>query len=127
MEPEQGEGPVYRPGSQGALLGCVAGALFMILVTFPFLFAMAWGGSHCEPVPQCRREIEFQFAVIAVVIAACAILVGLSVRALHNWAMMRRYDRAQAGRAPLWAAAVAAAAVMILSLLVASDAFPLLF
>lgn len=85
------------------LCGCLAGAVFLVLVSVPILFVLAWSGSHCEPAPECRRSAEVEFAVVEAVAAALAVLLGFAVRALVRWWNAR--DPGTAGRAPLWAGA----------------------
>ena len=81
--------PSYT-GSKGGLLGCVVGLLFTLLAGFPLLFALAWGGAHCEPVPQCQREGQLAFAGQMAVVVAMATLLGLLVRALFVKSMEER-------------------------------------
>ena len=112
--------PRYRPGTQGSLFGCLAAAGFAVVAAFPFLFVLAWSGSHCEPVPQCRRFAERAFAVELAVILLFAGLLGLAVRALWRWSAVRQVDRAAAGRPPAWAIVTIAALTLIVAVLLSS-------
>jgi hypothetical protein len=101
--------PRLYSGTRPALLGFLAAAAFAALMAVPLLFAWAWGGAHCEPAPSCARAVERNMAIAAGVVAAFAVLLGLAVRATVRWRMQRRLDARLAGRAPVWAFAVAAA------------------
>ena len=106
MKPDE---PGFRPGgTKGGLLGCLVALGFVPVASMPFLFALAWGGAHCEPVPQCQRSAELIVLIALAGVLALAALLGFAVRALFNWWMWRRYDPAAAGRPPIWAVAVVA-------------------
>ena len=73
-------------------LGCIAAFIFAAFVIFPFFFGMAWGGNHCDPVPQCQRDNEARFAVEAILVLAAAAAIGLIVRSAVNSMAARRAD-----------------------------------
>lgn len=104
-----------KPGPMGNLIGCLAALVFAAVPAFPILFAWAWAGAHCAPVPQCRRAAEARLAVELAAVAALALLLAFAVRALVNWARLRRSDPERAGRPPIWAIpAVAVAGLLLL-------------
>jgi hypothetical protein len=102
-------------GSKGGLLGCAVAALFAVVVAFPFLFLMAWGGAHCEPIPQCQRAGESRFAIIFAVIVALGALLGFSVKTIFNWRMNRAMGAAVSSHPPLWALLVVGVLVLVLT------------
>jgi hypothetical protein len=73
---------IRHGGRVGSVAGCGAAVIIAVVVAFPFLFAVAWGGSHREPVPQCQRKNERAFVQQLAVIAALAALLGAAVRAI---------------------------------------------
>ena len=73
-------------------LGCGAAALIFLIVAFPFFFAMAWSGAHCEPAPQCQRANELHFGAIIAGVAALAGLIGFLIARLLTTLAMRRED-----------------------------------
>jgi hypothetical protein len=97
------EGPPDTAGNLGAVLGCLAGLVFVVFLCIPVLFVWAWSGAHCEPVPQCRRAAETMLAVELAIVALLALLLGLGVRAWVNWWRIRRFDPERAGKPPIWA------------------------
>ena len=95
--------PEPRPGLGATLGGCAATMAFLVLLLFPFFFAMAWGGAHCSPVPQCQRTNEGWFLARAAVAVPLALLLGLAVRALLHWLGRRNMEGDRAGGPPGWA------------------------
>jgi hypothetical protein len=59
---------------------------------FPFLFALAWSGAHCDPVPQCQRANEWHFGLILAGLAVLAGLTGFVVAWALNFIASRRED-----------------------------------
>ena len=72
--------------SRGARLGCATAILLAVLAGFPFLFALAWSGAHCEPAPQCQRAAEAHFWPLI----GTAIVGALGVGALVGLAVNKR-------------------------------------
>ena len=68
----------------GTELGCLSGLALAAVVTFPFFFAMAWGGAHCDPVPQCQNQNERAFIEPFAYILVASLALGLSIRSLIN-------------------------------------------
>jgi hypothetical protein len=101
-----GHEPARFRSTKPGLCGCLAGAGFLLSLSVPLMFVLAWSGNHCAPVPQCQRDNEAALAPYAAGAVALAILFGLAVASLARWAMLRAHDPAMAGRRPLWAVAV---------------------
>jgi hypothetical protein len=79
-------------------LGCASAFLVWLVVSFPFLFALAWSGAHCDPVPQCQRANELRFGLILAGVAVLAGLTGFVVAwALSSLASRRQDEGASAG------------------------------
>ena len=96
-------------------LGCAAAFLVWLVVSFPFLFALAWSGAHCVPVPQCQRASEWHFEIILAAVAALAGVTGLIVaRALSFIALRREDDGASAGFFAVAIVATLGAAVSVI-------------
>ena len=69
-----------------------------MVVSFPFLFALAWSGAHCDPVPQCQRANELHFGAMLAGVVALAGLTGfLTTRSLGALASRRDDEGASAG------------------------------
>jgi hypothetical protein len=83
------EQPRYT-GSKGTLLGCFAALIVGLVAAVPLLFALVWGGAHCEPVPECQRAGERLFLVEVAVVVGVAGLIGLGIRAVFNGWMSRK-------------------------------------
>src|SRR5687768_7551650 len=76
--------------TRGTPYGCLASLLLTALLLFPLLFALAWGGAHCEPVPACQRAGERRFLLIMTIVVACSALVGLVVRrTVDQWPRLK--------------------------------------
>jgi hypothetical protein len=79
-------------------LGCVSAVLVWVALGFPFVFALAWSGAHCDPVPQCQRANEWHFGLILATLAALAGLTAFAVaRGLSRLALRREDEGASAG------------------------------
>jgi len=101
-------------------LGCAAAFLVWLVVSFPFLLALAWSGAHCDPVPQCQRANEWHFGLILAGVAVVAGLTGFIVtRALNAIASRRENGGASAG---FFALAVVATLIAATIVIVASYA-----
>jgi len=100
------EDPAPKPGAAANVAGCFTGIMFTLVVAFPFFFAMAWGGAHCSPVPECQRAGEGEFWRSMAPFVPVAALFGFSVRALVHWGARRSRLGREAGGPPLWAVAV---------------------
>jgi hypothetical protein len=97
-------------------LGCVAAVLVWLVVSFPFLFALAWSGAHCDPVPQCQRANEGHFGIILVGVAALAGLTGFIVaRALSASAARREDEGASTGFFAVAIVATLGAAALVIT------------
>ena len=99
-------------------LGCVAAFSVWLVVSFPFLFALAWSGAHCDPLPQCQRANEWHFGLILLGVAALAGLTGFVVaRVLNSIASRRDDEGASAGffALAIIATLIAAALVIVAS------------
>lgn len=68
--------------TRGTPYGCLASILLIGVFLLPLLFALAWGGAHCAPVPACQRVGERWFFLAMTVIIACSALVGFVVRSM---------------------------------------------
>ncbi|MGE5564319.1 MAG: hypothetical protein ACM3ZV_13580 [Bacillota bacterium] len=73
-------------------LGCVAAFFVWLIVSFPFLFALAWSGAHCDPIPQCQRANERHFGLVLLGVAVVAGLTGFIVARVLNAIASRRDD-----------------------------------
>lgn len=78
--------------SDGKVLGCVAAVLFSAGIGFVLLFAMAWGGAHCEPVPACQRDGAGRFLLSILVLLVVASVLGLIVRYLVRFVARRLHE-----------------------------------
>jgi len=94
--------PRPHPRWPGIVAGLLAALAFLLVVSLPFLFVLAWSGAHCEPKPDCQRFAERAFLVEMAVILGLTVLTGASVRALVDWAVRRHRGERQAP-APRWA------------------------
>lgn len=63
------------------------------------LFAFGWSGAHCEPAPQCQRQVDRWFLIAAVGALVTSALLGLLVRSRLNAEAMRE---GEARPAPNW-------------------------
>src|SRR5688500_211341 len=89
--------PHNQPGfwTRGTPYGCLASLLLTGLLLFPSLFALAWGGAHCEPVPACQRAGERQFLLVMAIVVACSALAGFAVRrTIDRWPRLKPATRA---------------------------------
>jgi hypothetical protein len=66
--------------TRGTPYGCLAAAVLVTILAVPLLFALAWGGAHCEPVPSCQRGGELHFFMQLAILLACAALLSALVR-----------------------------------------------
>jgi F0F1-type ATP synthase membrane subunit c/vacuolar-type H+-ATPase subunit K len=80
-------------GTLGGKLGCAVAVLIVAVASVPLLFAWAWSGAHCDPVPRCRREIEQQLGAMLVCLAALAGLAGYLFRSAVNGLAAKRDDK----------------------------------
>ena len=78
--------PAAREACWGALPLCWS----FLPRALPLLFALAWNGAHCEPVPQCQLSNRIVFLIEVAVALAIAASLGLLVRSLFNKAMNER-------------------------------------
>ena len=79
-------------------LGCATAFLVWLAVSFPFLFALAWSGAHCDPVPECQRANELYFGGILLGVVALAGMTGFGVAwSLKSVASRREDQGASAG------------------------------
>lgn len=79
-EAEHGENEAARERHPGTLYGWLGGGIVFFFGAFVVFFAMAWGGAHCQPVPQCRRSGEIHALWSMLVVAIAAGLMGFAVR-----------------------------------------------
>jgi hypothetical protein len=67
-------------------LGCLSALVLFSLLFMPLLFALFWGGSHCEPVPTCQRENEHDFILDTAALLSTSLLFGFLLRwAVNRW------------------------------------------
>ncbi len=102
-------------GTVGGKLGCAAAFLVAIVVSFPLLFALAWSGAHCEPVPQCQRASEQHFGAMLAGVAAVAGMTGLLLRSVINSLAAHRDDE---GTSAGFAIAATLAALVVAGLVI---------
>lgn len=77
----------------GRIYGWIAGGVALLLGAMIVLFALAWGGAHCSPVPDCQRSAELHAIRSILIVGGIAGLLGFFVRWLTGWAA-----RGMAGR-----------------------------
>jgi hypothetical protein len=94
----------------GARLGCGATFAIAFVLLSPILWAVAWTGAHCDPVPACRRAIGLRFLLDASAILIAAAFVGLSLRSIVNRLAARRLD---GGTSPLFVGGVVVLALAV--------------
>jgi hypothetical protein len=96
-------------------LGCLSAILVWIVVSFPVLFALAWSGAHCDPVPQCQRANEWHLSLVLAGVVAIAGLTGFVVaQALNSIASRREDEGASAGFFSLAIVATLIVAAMVI-------------
>lgn len=100
-------------------LGCAAAFLVWLVVSFPFFFALAWSGAHCEPIPQCQRVNEWHFGLILAGVVVVAGLTGFIVA----WAVNSIASRREDGGASAGFFALAAIATLLVAAIVIVAAY----
>lgn len=87
--------------------GVLAALLWVGVVGTAAVVAHAIVAAYCAPQPECGKAGTSEIVSAIAVTAGLALLFGLAVRRLVEWALPRPRDAAPAGGPPLWAAAAA--------------------
>ena len=102
-------------GTLGGKLGCVASFLIAAVLSFPLLFAVAWIGAHCEPIPQCQRATEQHFGLVIASVLALAGIAGFLIRRVVNHLAAQRGDE---GTSTGFVIATTVAVLLLIGLLI---------
>lgn len=91
----EGETPHPRTGAKAC--GCQAAFAFVVIVGLPLLFIYSFGTAPCADGP-CDPHGARRLQGVAWILAACTVLVGLSVWQLVGWWSRRQAAHGQDGR-----------------------------
>lgn len=69
-----------RSSPKGTVFGCLSAFAVFVCAGFVLLFAVAWSGAHCEPVPNCQHENEHHFLWQALFLLMAVAGIGFAVR-----------------------------------------------
>ena len=78
-----------RRSAGGKGCGCQAALAFMILIGLPVLFISSFGMAPCQDGP-CNPDGTRDFRTVAVVLLVLAVLIGLGVWQMVDWAARRQ-------------------------------------